>query len=73
MTPRWIVRKGCMSKRRYADQADAIGKACYRVKKGAQPLRPYECGICGGWHLTSKIKQSNHTITGPSVSGGSCS
>lgn len=56
MTPRWIVRKGCLNKRRYPDQGAAINNACHRVKKGAAPLRPYQCGTCGGWHLTSKLQ-----------------
>ena len=49
------VYRGCLNKRRYADQGTAALHAQYRVGRGAPPLRPYACNVCKGWHLTKRV------------------
>jgi hypothetical protein len=42
----------CRSKSRYESEAAAL-----RVAESAPfALRPYRCGLCRGWHLTSRTK-----------------
>lgn len=50
-------RQTACGKRRYRDHAEAI--AALRLVRsdsvrGRVPVRTYECGKCGGWHLTSQ-------------------
>ncbi len=52
----------CYSKRRYPSMIAAfcaIGKIKFKFNDAAcTDLRPYECPICAGWHLT-KAPQDN--------------
>jgi hypothetical protein len=42
----------CQSKRRYASQTEAVSAAL----AAAVTLRPYRCGLCQQYHLTSRTK-----------------
>jgi hypothetical protein len=42
----------CQRKTRYASEADALEVAA----KAPFPLRPYRCGLCRKYHLTSRTK-----------------
>lgn len=42
----------CQRKRRYANEAEALEVAA----KAALVLRPYRCGLCRRYHLTSRTK-----------------
>lgn len=46
----------CIGKKRHKslDDADEVAKAM--AKKHEKPFRFYYCGICNGYHITSKIK-----------------
>lgn len=61
----WLPGKGptpsvdmalCSDKKTY-DKKTAQTVVNYRMKKGAEYLRYYECGFCGGWHVTHKEKR----------------
>ena len=47
-------KKMCYSKRRFRNQEAAISAAIGSSRTYRQPMRPYRCPLCGGWHLTSK-------------------
>ena len=42
----------CKAKQGYASEDDAIAAA----SKATVTLRPYRCGLCRKWHLTSRTK-----------------
>lgn len=42
----------CRRKARYASEKAALEVAA----KAPFPLRPYRCGLCRNWHLTSRTK-----------------
>lgn len=45
----------CRSKIRFARKALARAHAKRIARKGRQPnLKPYECPVCKGWHVTKK-------------------
>jgi hypothetical protein len=46
----------CVGKRRYATLDYAEQKAKELTEKYSKPLRVYACGICMGYHCTSKPK-----------------
>ena len=47
-------RASCASKERYASEAEARSIALMNAPRGrAAATRPYQCAVCGGWHLTS--------------------
>jgi hypothetical protein len=46
----------CVGKKRYATYEFAKKKAEEFSKKYENNQRAYSCGICGGYHLTSKPK-----------------
>ena len=46
----------CIGKRRYRTFEIAEKKAEELSVKYGKPLRVYSCGICGGYHCTSKPK-----------------
>ncbi len=47
-------RTTCESKERYASEAEARSIALMNAPRGrAAATKPYQCDICGGWHLTS--------------------
>jgi hypothetical protein len=46
----------CLGKRRYATLEYAEAKAKELGEKYEKPLRVYYCGMCGGYHCTSKMK-----------------
>jgi len=46
----------CVGKKRYATKDFADKKAVEFSKKFEKAMRVYSCGICGGYHLTSKPK-----------------
>lgn len=45
---------GCTGKRRHKSAVAAVGFASRMVKKTGA-VRPYLCGHCNGWHLTSQV------------------
>jgi hypothetical protein len=50
-----LAYRMCRGKWRYRDEADARSMlASIRRRRGDGPLRPYECPLCLGWHLSSK-------------------
>lgn len=53
MTPESRKRM-CLSKRRFRDESSAIKGAIGASRHFGQPMRPYQCPVCRGWHLTSK-------------------
>lgn len=46
----------CVGKKRYATIDYAEKKADELGKKYDKPQRPYYCGICNGYHCTTKVK-----------------
>jgi hypothetical protein len=42
----------CRAKARYTNEADALVVAA----RARVTLRPYRCGLCREWHLTSRTK-----------------
>ncbi len=42
----------CRRKTRYASEAEALTTA----QQAEVSLRPYRCGLCKQWHLTSRTK-----------------
>ncbi|MCJ2181563.1 hypothetical protein MTR62_02390 [Novosphingobium sp. 1949] len=42
----------CQRKKRFASEAEALAVA----EKAPFHLRPYRCGLCGAFHLTSRTK-----------------
>ena len=42
----------CLRKRRFASEAEAVAAAL----AAEVTLRPYRCGICRAYHLTSRTK-----------------
>lgn len=47
----------CLGKVRYATLEYAEKKVAVVSKKFNKAMRTYYCGICGGYHLTSKERQ----------------
>lgn len=47
------VAKGCGGKRKRS-QWEAIAAAVRLSAVRGTPLRPYQCGRCGSWHLTKQ-------------------
>ncbi len=48
--------KGCYRKKRYASEEMATAVASNARLKRNVNLRVYCCYECGGWHVTSRIK-----------------
>jgi hypothetical protein len=46
-------RAACAAKDRYASEAEARSFAIMHVPGRGRRSKPYQCDICGGWHLTS--------------------
>lgn len=46
----------CVGKKRYATLEYANGIADKMAIKYGKPMRSYSCGICMGYHITSKPK-----------------
>lgn len=42
------------------DKKSAITAKNKREKESHQKLRVYQCPDCGGWHLTSQVKEEKH-------------
>jgi hypothetical protein len=47
----------CLKKARYASQSEALAAAA----RAGVPLRPYRCGLCRRFHLTSRTKGLWHS------------
>jgi hypothetical protein len=45
----------CVRKSRYRTQQVALVVAARCTADRGTPLHVYSCGLCGGWHLTSRI------------------
>jgi hypothetical protein len=45
----------CVRKSRYRSQQVALEVAARCTAERGTPLHVYSCGLCGGWHLTSRI------------------
>lgn len=48
--------KSCQGKRRYRTEGEANDTIAYRMRSPdppRTPLRVYDCGRCGGWHLSA--------------------
>ncbi|MDA0172823.1 hypothetical protein OJ998_27220 [Solirubrobacter taibaiensis] len=53
--PSRAVRASCETKERYASEAEARSIALMNAAPGrAAATKPYQCTVCGGWHLTSR-------------------
>ncbi|MDA0179106.1 hypothetical protein OJ997_02270 [Solirubrobacter phytolaccae] len=53
--PARAQRTSCENKERYASEAEARSIALMNAAPGRPAAtRPYQCTICGGWHLTSR-------------------
>lgn len=48
------MRKTCRKKKTYSDEFHAHYAAEYWVHCGAKQQYPYQCPVCGAFHLTSK-------------------
>lgn len=50
----------CGGKVRYSDkqQADAALRLIHQAPRERFPVRPYECHVCNGWHLTAQAKRA---------------
>jgi hypothetical protein len=48
-------QRGCLAKKRYESKVDALVRGVASVRRGAPPLKAYECRHCHGWHLTKKV------------------
>ena len=46
--------RACDRKKRYATLAEAENAIRSCKRHGSRDLSCYECGYCGGWHLTHK-------------------
>jgi hypothetical protein len=50
------AKRGCLEKYRY-ESKNAARDAAVRVERKRPewgPMRPYRCGLCDGYHLTTK-------------------
>ncbi len=45
------IERRCTTKRRYGSQEHAARAAAQNGWKHREPMRPYACTDCGGWHL----------------------
>lgn len=49
----------CNAKRRFISEGEAQFAIADRTNdqtvKKPPPLRPYACGVCRGWHMTSSV------------------
>jgi hypothetical protein len=55
---RGVAYRMCRGKWRYRDEADARAMmTSIRRRRGAAGLRPYECPLCGGFHITHQPEQ----------------
>ena len=53
--PSRAIRASCETKERYASDAEARSIALMNAAPGRPAAtRPYQCTVCGGWHLTSR-------------------
>ena len=53
--PSRAVRASCETKQRYASEAEARSIALMNAAPGRPAAtKPYQCTVCGGWHLTSR-------------------
>jgi hypothetical protein len=53
-TPPRAARTTCENKERYASEAEARSIALMNAAPGRRAsTTPYQCDICGDWHLTS--------------------
>ena len=53
--PSRAVRASCETKERYASEAEARSIALMNAAPGRPAAtKPYQCTVCGGWHLTSR-------------------
>jgi hypothetical protein len=67
------AQRGCFGKVRYDSRNAARDKNTKYRKKfpGTPPQRPYRCGLCGGFHLTTQVPNGLRDRNGkaPRVSG----
>lgn len=48
-------REACAAKERYTSEAEARSIALMNAPRGKRAsTTPYQCDVCGGWHLTSR-------------------
>jgi hypothetical protein len=48
-------RAACATKERYTSEAEALSIALMNAPRGKRAsTTPYQCDVCGGWHLTSR-------------------
>lgn len=47
----------CRNKKAYAKEAMAQARANHLYSKGLR-LKPYQCDVCGKWHVCKRDKQS---------------
>lgn len=47
----------CEAKDRYEDKSDAMKNGVERVlSKYGKQMYPYHCKLCGGWHISERIR-----------------
>jgi len=51
----------CVGKRRYPDKRTAKTVNRISVAHGGDPLKPYRCIHCGGWHLGHHVRGAYET------------
>jgi hypothetical protein len=49
----YAAKRSCLDKRRYPSRNHARDAAARNLKRGWGACKPYQCSICGGWHLTT--------------------
>lgn len=59
MKPLFQELRGCRTKKYYETEKGAKKAAAKQTIEYKKPMRYYECDICGGFHLTSKLKENN--------------
>jgi hypothetical protein len=53
----------CDSKNRYTTEAAArVAAEKNRRTWGGPRLHPYQCPMCGGWHLSKKVPKKSVTV-----------
>jgi hypothetical protein len=48
---RRIRRRSCRSKKRFANQTEAVAAKISLEKDGFFGRHTYQCKLCGGWHI----------------------
>jgi len=52
----WSMRGQCLRKRKYRSEKAARQAANRLWNEGKRGAGHYLCDVCGGWHVTSRLK-----------------